>query len=215
MRFTLRRWLCWYEEWAAPKLSNTEMRVLSNPDHYLFYLYLETNGWIKCNLDRISRTPFDWPLTLGSARSSAPFWRPLTPGGGKSSLPVILGLRALALGIADRICWVVPRDSLKKQAAEAFLEKRFRGLLGHSLEIREADNEPDPEPRIAWLLHDLPRPVGADPDLHRAEFFKRRYVLILDELHHVAEKSIWHEALGPMVERAAMVIGHERNPEPR
>jgi superfamily II DNA or RNA helicase len=129
----------------------------------------------------------------------------VTPGGGKSSLPVIFGLRALAAGIADKICWAVPRDSLKKQAAEAFADPRWRDFLSHRLEIREADNEPDPTRGSNGYATTL-QAIGAAPELHAREFKRHRYVLVLDEMHHVAEGSLWAEALGPLIENAVMVV---------
>ena len=38
----------------------------------------------------------------------------VTPGGGKSFVPVILAENLIPT-IADRICWVVPRNALKYQ----------------------------------------------------------------------------------------------------
>jgi len=38
----------------------------------------------------------------------------VTPGGGKSLLPVIAAARLITAGIVDKICWVVPRDSLRQ-----------------------------------------------------------------------------------------------------
>ncbi len=40
----------------------------------------------------------------------------VTPGGGKSLLPVIAAARLIASGIVERVCWVVPRESLRLQA---------------------------------------------------------------------------------------------------
>ena len=40
----------------------------------------------------------------------------VTPGGGKSLLPVIAAARLIGIGRVERICWVVPRDSLRLQA---------------------------------------------------------------------------------------------------
>ena len=129
----------------------------------------------------------------------------VTPGGGKSSLPVILGLRAIAMGLATKICWVVPRDSLKKQAAAAFMDPRFRELLGHRMEIRDSGNDLDPS-RGSFGYATTYHAIGVDPQLHCAEFHRHRYVLVLDELHHVAEGSLWHEALQRLVDSAVMVI---------
>ena len=43
----------------------------------------------------------------------------VTPGGGKSLLPVLAAARLVAAGVVDKVCWVVPRDSLRLQAVAA------------------------------------------------------------------------------------------------
>ena len=50
----------------------------------------------------------------------------------------------LAAGIIDRVCWVVPRDSLRLQAEEAFADPAWRHTLNHAISVRAADNGPDP-----------------------------------------------------------------------
>ena len=44
----------------------------------------------------------------------------------------------------DSICWIVPRDSLRLQAEEAFADPNWRAALGHGLSVRAAENAPDP-----------------------------------------------------------------------
>ena len=99
----------------------------------------------------------------------------------------------------------MPRDSLKKQAAEAFADPRWRSYLGHRCDIREADNEPDPSRGSKGYATTI-QAIGADPALHARDFQRYRYVLVIDEMHHVAKGSLWAEALGALIEHAAMVI---------
>ena len=54
----------------------------------------------------------------------------VTPGGGKSLLPVIAAARLMAAGIVERVCWVVPRDSLRLQAEEAFADGTSGLIIG-------------------------------------------------------------------------------------
>src|SRR3712207_6076590 len=68
----------------------------------------------------------------------------VTPGGGKSLLPVILAARLIAAGVVERLCWTVPRDSLRLQAEEAFADPAWRAALGHAVSVRAAENAPDP-----------------------------------------------------------------------
>jgi hypothetical protein len=66
----------------------------------------------------------------------------VTPGGGKSLLPVLAARALIGAGVCERICWVVPRDSLRLQAEEAFADPAWRAALGHALSVRAADNAP-------------------------------------------------------------------------
>ena len=68
----------------------------------------------------------------------------VTPGGGKSLLPVIAAARLIQAGVAERVCWIVPRDSLRLQAEEAFVDPHWRTALDHNLTVRAAENAPDP-----------------------------------------------------------------------
>ena len=91
----------------------------------------------------------------------------MTPGRGKSLLPVIAAARLIAAGVVDRVCWIVPRDSLRLQAEEAFADPAWRAALGHAVSVRAAENAPDPcrglgatsPPTRAWP----PRPTCTSP----------------------------------------------------
>ena len=76
----------------------------------------------------------------------------VTPGGGKSLLPVIAAATLIAAGTVERVVWVVPRDSLRLQAEEAFADAGWRATLGHALSVRAADNEPDPSRGLAGYV---------------------------------------------------------------
>ena len=147
----------------------------------------------------------------------------VTPGGGKSLLPVIAAARLIAAGIVERVCWVVPRDSLRLQAEEAFADPTWRTALGHALSVRAADNTPDPSRGLAGYVTTY-QAVAAAPDLHLAEFRRHRTLLVVDEVHHLPalaetdpttaaqssetdtdeEASAWSGALLPLFECAAV-----------
>jgi len=144
----------------------------------------------------------------------------VTPGGGKSLLPVIAASRLIAAGIVDRVCWVVPRDSLRLQAEEAFADPAWRAALGHGLSVRAADNAPDPSRGLAGYVTTY-QGVAAAPDLHLAEFRRHRTLLVVDEVHHLPSladvdpvaaaqeteedrASAWSRALLPLLELAAV-----------
>lgn len=108
----------------------------------------------------------------------------VTPGGGKSLLPVIAAAHLIKAGVVDRVCWIVPRDSLRLQAEEAFEDPLWRQEFQHGLSVRAAENGPDPCRGQAGYVTTF-QAVAAAPMLHMAEFRRHRYLLVLDELHHL------------------------------
>ena len=129
---------------------------------------------------------------------------PVVPGGGKSVLPLIVAANSSPAG-PTRLCWVVPRLSLQRQAEREFCKPSFRRLLGHLHEIRQGTNDVDPSRGLSGYTTTY-QAIGQSPDLHAHEFTRHRYVLVLDEPHHVEEDSPWARALAPLVDRAALVI---------
>ena len=128
----------------------------------------------------------------------------ITPGGGKSLLPVIAA-KVLLPCVADRIAWVVPRKSLQEQAEAEFATGRSRQMLGHKHLIRKTTGEPDPCRGLAGFVTTY-QAIGANNYFLKDEFGLRRYVLILDEPHHVEEGGAWERALAPLVKRAALTV---------
>src|SRR3954447_870872 len=122
-------------------------------------------------------------LAAGEARGITDVLAAVTPGGGKSLLPVIAGSHLIRAGIVERICWVVPRDSLRLQAEEAFADPYWREALNHNLTVRAADNEPDPSRRLAGYVTTY-QAIAAAPALHLGEIRRRRTLLVMDDLHH-------------------------------
>ncbi|MCL1470977.1 DEAD/DEAH box helicase family protein [Argonema antarcticum] len=138
----------------------------------------------------------------------------VTPGGGKSLIPVIAAAQLLpnrAAGggfhetIADAICWVVPRLNLQKQAEDNFENSYFKDQLGHQHRIMANNNEPNPCKGMSGYVATY-QAIGANPDLHAQELRRKRYILVLDEFHHVEEDGAWHRALQPLVDSAVLVI---------
>ncbi|WP_372395374.1 DEAD/DEAH box helicase family protein [Azospirillum sp. HJ39] len=138
----------------------------------------------------------------------------VTPGGGKSLLPVIMAAALHGAGRIDRVCWIVPRDSLRRQAEEAFVDPRWREALGHSLALRAAENGRDLCRGLNGYITTY-QAVAAAPDLHLQEFRRHRYLLAVDELHHlpavfdtdrmaaVEEETAWSRCILPLLENAA------------
>jgi superfamily II DNA or RNA helicase len=138
----------------------------------------------------------------------------VTPGGGKSLIPVIAAAKLIPNPnsgnsfhgtIADAICWIVPRLNLQKQAEENFEDWYFKNLLGHQHRIMANNNEPNPCKGMSGYAATY-QAITASPDLHAQEIRRKRYILVLDEFHHVEEDGAWHRALQPLVDNAVLVI---------
>ena len=146
----------------------------------------------------------------------------VTPGGGKSLLPVIAAARLIEAGIIERVCWIVPRDSLRLQAEEAFIDPVWRTILRHTLSVRAADNAPDPSRGLAGYITTY-QGVAAAPALHLHEMRRFRTLLVIDEVHHLPalaetdpdtasqaetggdeQASAWAQAILPLLECAAV-----------
>ena len=158
-------------------------------------------------------------ITTGEVVGVRDLLAAVTPGGGKSLLPVIAAARLIAAGTVERVVWVVPRDSLRLQAEEAFADPGWREALGHHLSVRAADNEPDPCRGLAGYVTTY-QGIAAAPELHLAEMHAHRTLLVVDEVHHLPglaayepdmevdptapdEASSWSRALLPMLECAS------------
>ena len=138
----------------------------------------------------------------------------VTPGGGKSLLPVIAAARLIEAGVVDRLCWIVPRDSLRLQAEEAFTDPGWRAALSHAVTVRAAENAPDPCRGLQGYVTTC-QAVAAAPDLHLGEFQRHRYLLVVDEVHHLPslaeldplapdDEAGWSRAVLPLLETARL-----------
>lgn len=151
-------------------------------------------------------------LARGEASGITDILAAVTPGGGKSLLPVIAASKLIAAGLVDRVVWVVPRDSLRLQAEEAFADPAWRAALGHALSVRAADNSPDPSRGLAGYVTTY-QAVAAAPALHLAEMRRHRTLLVVDEVHHLpaiadgdagSEAAAWSQALLPLFREARL-----------
>lgn len=121
----------------------------------------------------------------------------VTPGGGKSALPGVLA-DELFPAVADRILWVVPRNSLRDQGEGDFPEwSRYR--------IRAAGNEADPCRGTAGYVTTY-QAIAADPEAHEAATREGRWIVFLDEPHHCLAGGAWHAAIDPIVRRARLLV---------
>jgi superfamily II DNA or RNA helicase len=124
----------------------------------------------------------------------------VTPGGGKSRMAALFAAQLLGKTV-DRVCWVVPRTSLRQQAEAGFLEAT-------GLHVRAAANEPPLVRDGAVGYVTTYQAIDANPALHEHEFRRGRYLLILDEPHHLADEDAgsWKASIAPLVASAAHVL---------
>ena len=118
----------------------------------------------------------------------------------------ILNLPIAGGTIAQRICWVVPRTALQEQAEQAFTDPDFRRMLVHKHTIRASTNESDPSRGLAGFVTTYAALSVDEKKSVAREFAERKYILVLDEPHHVAERSAYEKAVAPLVERAALTL---------
>lgn len=129
----------------------------------------------------------------------------VTPGGGKSLLAALYSNALMDAGVVDRVLWVCPRTSLAAQAEEGFLVP----TLGCARPIRKADNTPPLVRDNACGYVTTYQSIAACQELHRDEMRRARYLVILDEPHHLRddpEAAAWTSALRPVVDGAAQVL---------
>lgn len=166
---------------------------------------------LGCNLrkgDKVLRLHQRWILEIcNEILSGQPIKEVVanvTPGGGKSGLPVILASKLIPFK-ADALCWVVPRISLRSQGEEAFIDPRFRGILGHKSLIRQSTNDIDPSRNLQGHITTY-QAIAQDPMTILQDFRRKRYILFLDEPHHVYVGSPFERALRPLIEEAVLVV---------
>ena len=129
----------------------------------------------------------------------------VTPGGGKSLLPQILAARLIPT-IADALCWIVPRSVLQDQGARGFQNPSHRALVDHRLEAMMATNEANPTRGCAAYVTTYQALAADTRKTNVKEFRRKRYILVLDEPHHLEEAGIWHEAIQPLYDQAVLRV---------
>lgn len=129
----------------------------------------------------------------------------VTPGGGKSALPIIIS-KLIDAGLANKICWVVPRKSLQSQGEHNFMDPFFRDLFKHQNRIRASTNDKNPSRGLEGCITTYQAIGLDDKNTLLKDFSSRRYILVLDEFHHAGEGSTWEGALNRLVTKAAYVV---------
>lgn len=139
---------------------------------------------------------------ISGARKETTVVAEVTPGGGKSLMASLFANALIDAGVIDRVLWVCPRTSLAGQAEEGFPAPK----LGCSRQVRKADNTPPLIRDGACGYVTTYQAIAACPELHRDEMRRARYLVILDEPHHLRddpEAAAWTSAIRPVVTGAA------------
>lgn len=129
----------------------------------------------------------------------------VTPGGGKTLLAIIVAHVLIRAGFVDRLCWVCPRLSLAHQAEKDFVVE----YDGDSFSVRYADNtEPFVRDSARGYTTTYQAVGKAAGNAHLEEFYRHRYLLVLDEPHHLCDDEArgWIQRVRPLVDRAQFVL---------
>lgn len=122
----------------------------------------------------------------------------VTPGGGKSALPAILADTLIGSEF-DLVVWVVPRASLRDQGEEDYCKWAIR------TNIRAASNSGPLYKGLDGYVTTY-QAIVADPALHAHALDGKKFILFLDEPHHVAAGGEWYSALWPLVSMAKLLV---------
>lgn len=128
----------------------------------------------------------------------------VTPGGGKSALPIIAG-KLIKAGLADALCWVVPRRALQDQGERNFLDPFFRNMFRHEMVIRSSTNDENPCRGLHGFITTY-QAIGVCQSCLDFVFKRNRMILVLDEFHHVEHEGIWFKTLQSLVNDAAYLL---------
>lgn len=121
-----------------------------------------------------------------------------TPGAGKSAIP-IQACELIKAGLADAVLWIVPRSALQNQGERGFIDPFFIDLFNHDFQIRESTNEFNPCRGTNGFVTTY-QAIGVDKEKTvLREVKSKRYIIILDEFHHLEKNGVWHQAIDEIV----------------
>ena len=124
-------------------------------------------------------------------------------GGGKSKCPIIAFHTLKRKNPVDKLCIAVPRDSSKEQFARSALEGI--DLYGRRIicELNESTNEIDPSRGTDGYITTYQALAADRSQINAFEFKRFRYLLALDECHHVGVGSSFEKGLTPLIESSS------------
>lgn len=113
-----------------------------------------------------------------------------TPGAGKTTFALTIAEKLLAARQIDTIIIIAPTDHLRKQWADAAIEKGI--FLDPSLSNKNALIPPDFNGYVSTYAQ-----VAMNPGIHRrrATESKKKTLVIFDEIHHAGDGFSWGDGL--------------------
>jgi len=140
----------------------------------------------------------------------------VTQGGGKSSIAAIMNAALPEL----RICWIVPRDTLRRQGAKGYEDEAGMKRYGNHGELRVVRGQRDPldfGQGFITTYQSVSMAHQSEDSIFLYELKRAGYILILDECHHVPlisdpdkiideREKAYYEAIRPLVEQAKVVV---------
>lgn len=138
----------------------------------------------------------------------------VTQGGGKSSIAAIMNEALPNM----RICWVVPRDTLREQGAQEYKSDASREIFGNSGELRPVRGAREPLDFgqgfvTTYQSISMAHESGGHDSIFVNELSRAEYILILDECHHLPllesqddEGKAFTRSILPLVAKAKIVI---------
>lgn len=134
----------------------------------------------------------------------------VTPGGGKTKAAVEFAAKLMSGDKIDRVVFVVPTDALRTQVEESIVQAR------KGWHLRVADNGSLPFVRDGARGYITTyQSIVANPSVHQHATTRGRWLVVLDEFHHVAddENATWRAAIEPLVRQADHALYMTGTPE--
>ena len=127
----------------------------------------------------------------------------VTPGGGKTLMASLLCNRLLDAGMAEQVLVIVPNRPLVHQMRASFHAPE-RGLVRYLSEETGQRTIPGlgrPSGRVMTY-----QACSMDPKSALRFVQRRKTIVVLDEVHHLATDRAWHAAIAPLAAAGVLVL---------
>jgi len=125
----------------------------------------------------------------------------IATGAGKSGMAALAYTRLREQGVVEKLCIIAPTASLAEQGEEAFTSP-WLAPFTNGARIRRACNEILPSRGCDGYMTTYQAIANDRSRINLYEMLRADYLVVLDELHHIAVGSSWAAALAPLVDAA-------------